>query len=1149
MKKLLRLFFTKVNGRVKAGLLMLSAFCLSQIAFAQYAVNGNAAQISCNCYRLTPDANSQSGSVWNLNQINLYNSFDYVFDTYFGSNDGGADGIGFVLQPISTTIGSSGGGMGFAGISPSWAVEMDTYQNGGDPGFDHMAIMKNGDVYHPSPNNLAGPVQMSANSGNVEDGAWHSLRVIWDASSYTMLVYFDGILRLNHTYDLVSNIFGGNPNVYWGFTAATGGARNEHRFCVGLNPVVNSNVVTACVGEEIQFLDNSFSTLGDVQSWSWNFGDGQTSSDQNPTHAFSSPGTKTVTLIINDINGCSASTTYDVNVVAAPNVSAGPDVSVCDGGSTTLSGSGAGTYSWSPATGLDNPAIASPTATPASTTTYTLTVSDQNGCSASDDVVVTVNPLPTAEFTATDECLGEVTQFTDQSSTTFGTISSYNWDFDDSNSSTSANPTHTYQADNTYNVTLTVTATGGCTSSITHPVQVFAVPVVDFTFTDECFNVPITFNDQSSISNNGTIAQWDWDFAGDGTSTDQNPSHNFSSDGQQMVTLEVTSTDGCVNSVSRPVTVFPLPEAAFSAPDECFGKSTSFTDLSTISSGSVDAWAWDFGDGGTSNQSDPTHTYLAPNTYSVELTVTSDNNCTSTVIQDVVVSVNPTADFTFTEACETDDASFTSTSTIAQGSITSWEWDFGDSGTSIETDPLHPYTTAGTYTVELIVSTDAGCADTIEHDIDVHPYPTAAFTATTECFGNTTVFTDGSSVNGDVISNWQWNFGVTGGTASTGNPTYDYSAAGVYDVTLTVTTANSCSATISNTVEVYATPVAEFENDPVCHLVASEFSNTSTIDLGSISTTVWDFGVSGGTSNASDPTYTYIDAGSYTVELVVTSDNGCTDEVSHQVVVHPLPEVEFSSSVIEGCVPLDVQFVDNSVIQSGNIVSYQWDLGDGPSSESSLSAPSYKYEEDGTYDVGLILTSDQGCVDSVRVTGAITVYPLPAAAFKVDPQPTNLYQPEIEFTNVSTGSISWDWDFGDFTFSTEESPVHEYQDSGTYIVSLISYTEYGCADTAESPIRIDPIFTLFIPTAFTPDSDGINDKFYVKGVGIVRFKMRIFDRWGQQVFTGYNVDEGWDGSDQTTGIEMQQDVYVYRIILQEISGLEHEYAGKIQLVR
>jgi len=271
-------------------------FTQSIICAQQYTVNGNAIQQSCNCYRLTANAAcncyrltanaaTQSGSVWNNIQINLNNSFDFNFDVYLGTNNSpGADGIAFVLQPISTSVGSSGGGMGVH--SPSIAVTLDTYQNtspDSDPSFDHIAFQRNGDINHASANNLAGPVQASASNVNIEDGQTHKLRVVWDAVTKRLTAYFNGIQRLSLVNgiqrlslvnDIVATTFGGNPNVFWGFTGATGGEWNEQRFCTSLSPAWNFlPTQKRCVGEPIQFVDStiSFSTI--VKMY-WNFGDG-----------------------------------------------------------------------------------------------------------------------------------------------------------------------------------------------------------------------------------------------------------------------------------------------------------------------------------------------------------------------------------------------------------------------------------------------------------------------------------------------------------------------------------------------------------------------------------------------------------------------------------------------------------------------------------------------------------------------------------------------------------------------------------------------------------------------------------------------------------------------------------------------------------
>ncbi|RYF93787.1 MAG: hypothetical protein EOO02_24045, partial [Chitinophagaceae bacterium] len=179
-------------------------------------MNGSAAQENCNCYTLTPDIVAQSGSVWNVNKISLVNSFDYKFDVFLGcENDAGADGVVFVLQPVSVSVGTTGGGLGYENVTPSIGVAIDTWQNSinSDPSEDHIAIHRNGDINHNSVNNLAGPVSALANGANIEDCQFHSLRIRWEAVSKKLSAQVDGVDRVEATIDLVKDVFGNDPMV------------------------------------------------------------------------------------------------------------------------------------------------------------------------------------------------------------------------------------------------------------------------------------------------------------------------------------------------------------------------------------------------------------------------------------------------------------------------------------------------------------------------------------------------------------------------------------------------------------------------------------------------------------------------------------------------------------------------------------------------------------------------------------------------------------------------------------------------------------------------------------------------------------------------------------------------------------------------
>ena len=276
-----------------------------------YHLNGNAYQENCNCYTLTDDQFNQSGSVWNINKIDLTQSFNYKFNVNLGCRDGdGADGIVFVLQPISTSIGSTGGGLGYQGIMPSIGVAIDTWQNtnDNDPSYDHLSIHRNGDLNHGSVNNLAGPV--AASNNNIEDCQWHVLRITWDAGSKKLSASVDEKDSVSVTIDLVASVFNNDPKVFWGFTGSTGGSRNRQRFCTSLNPGIatfSAGTIT-CYPTPLQFKDSSVS-FGSILKWYWDFGDGTKDTVTSPPlHVYPTPGIYTVKLNILGNNGCISDT-------------------------------------------------------------------------------------------------------------------------------------------------------------------------------------------------------------------------------------------------------------------------------------------------------------------------------------------------------------------------------------------------------------------------------------------------------------------------------------------------------------------------------------------------------------------------------------------------------------------------------------------------------------------------------------------------------------------------------------------------------------------------------------------------------------------------------------------------------------------------
>ncbi|MGB3548236.1 MAG: gliding motility-associated C-terminal domain-containing protein [Saprospiraceae bacterium] len=299
-------------------------------AQTEFFTNGSARAVNDSCFVLTNDVLWEVGSIWYPDKIDLRNDFDLVMTMNFGSNDlMGADGIVFGLQPVSTTIGMAGGGIGFENISPALGVEFDTYQNfnNGDPSFDHVAILRNGNNNHGSPNNLAGPVQALVNSPNVETGNFIDLRVTWKAGAQTLTVYFGCDERLTYTGDIINEIFNGDPFVFYGFTSATGGFANKQEICFTFNSFLEQlpDEIRVCPGGQV-FLD-----VGGGVRYEWTPGAGLSDSLANNVTIAPDSTTLYTVAVFDD---CDLPRFDDVLITVTGDsafIDLGPDTTLCDG--------------------------------------------------------------------------------------------------------------------------------------------------------------------------------------------------------------------------------------------------------------------------------------------------------------------------------------------------------------------------------------------------------------------------------------------------------------------------------------------------------------------------------------------------------------------------------------------------------------------------------------------------------------------------------------------------------------------------------------------------------------------------------------------------------------------------------------------------
>jgi len=698
-----------------------------------------------------------------------------------------------------------------------------------------------------------------------------------------------------------------------------------------------------------------------------------------------------------------------------------------------------------------------PSHTYASNGSYTVSLitTSNSGCSDSSSAIVTVSPLPAADFSfINNQCTGVEVSFTDLSLAFSGaTIAEWNWDFGDGTpADTIQNAVHTFTLSGTYTITLTATASTGCVDSISQQITIIPSPENSFSVSETCLGETVVFTNTTTIQGGGSL-NYEWNFGDNSTSTSINPTHQYAlTSGNYDVTLIGIATNGCTDTLVQSIKISnqPIPQFTWTPTVVCEGNQVSFTSQSTGTGGdTISAYIWDFGDTGTSDLENPFHVYADTGFYDVTLTVVSPTSCDSSITQQVYVIAGPSATFTANNVCLNLTTNFNPSVTTPPGTqVDSIAWNFGD-GTLFTglTSPIHTYLSPGRYGVTMTVYNDLLCTGSFIDSVDVFPLPLASYTTTLSCSASPTGFNgSSSSVIGDSITSWLWNFAGQGSSTDT-IPEFIFPNAGTFNVTLIVTTSNGCSDTLQTPVSVIQSPQFDFVYNEPCLGQGSLFTYNSLTTPPPPANLTWNFG-DGTLSFLLSPSHIYATVDTFDVVLTVENPNTlCTTKVTKPLIVFPLPNAGYI--INNNCEDLPLQFTDTTSIQSGSVVSWNWNLGS--LGTSTLSNPVVIPIDAGTYLTTLTVTSDKGCV--ATVSKSATVFSKPNAAFTTDPlfgsPPLT-----ISIINTTTGATNYNWDFGDGFPGTGFSPQHIYQDTGLFNVTMIASSAEGCLDTAYSIVSV-----------------------------------------------------------------------------------------------
>jgi len=747
-------------------------------------------------------------------------------------------------------------------------------------------------------------------------------------------------------------------------------------------------------------------------TYSWVFGDGGTSTAQSPSHTYTSAGSYTAVLTVTDSHGCQGSKSVVITVYPLPNCTISAPSGVCassTGNTASVSDAGTGaTYQWSITGGTITAGQGTRSLTwsagTGSQVALDVTVTDGHGCFCTGHATVTIWPLPNCTITAPSGVCASSTGNT-ASVPDAGTGATYQWSIT-GGTITAGQGTRslTWSAGTGSQVALDVTVTDGHGCVCTGHATVTIWPLPNCTISAPSGVCASSTGNSASVPDAGTGATYQWSITGGTITAGQGTrSLTWSAGTGSQVALDVTVTDGhgCVCIGHATVTIWPLPIASASAnpTSGCMPLAVSFTGGASGGTPGY-AYSWTFGDGGTSTQQSPSHTYTSAGTYTARLTVTDNHGCQDSKTVTITVWPLPTASASAnpTSGCMPLAVSFTGGATGGTGPYT-YSWVFGDGSTSTAQSPSHTYTGAGSYTAVLTVTDSHGCQGSQSVVITVYPLPTASASAspTSGCMPLNVSFSGGAT-GGTPGYTFSWNFD-DGSSSPSQSPSHTYTAAGTYHAMLTVTDSHGCQDSKTVTITVWPLPTASASANPTSGCMPLAVSFTGGASGGTPSYTFsWNLDDGGAASSSQNPSHTFTAAGTYHVVLTVTDSHGCQDTEQVNVTVWPLPTASASANPTSGCMPLAVSFTGGATGGTPGY-TYSWSFDDGSAASTSQN-PSHTFTAAGTYHIVLTVTDSHGCQDTEQVT--VTVWPLPTASASASP--TSGCMPlNVSFTGGASG--------------------------------------------------------------------------------------------------------------------------------------------------
>lgn len=569
-------------------------------------------------------------------------------------------------------------------------------------------------------------------------------------------------------------------------------------------------------------------------------------------------------------------------------------------------------------------------------------------------------------------------------------------------------------------------------------------------------------------------------------------------------------------------------------------------------------YAWDFGVPGitsdVSNLFEPSYTYPAPGIYQAMLVVNPGWPCTDTAYMDINVNNALEVEFSSQDSLCIFGNSFDFVASSATPNV-SYDWDFGPNASqqSATGQTINNISFSTTGFIHVTLSGDIGaCQAEYTDSIFIFPEPVSQMIIppNVECLGYTIDF-NSNSQNSFI---YEWDFGVPGTNTDVStdqSPSFTYPGPGTYTVTLVSGSTATCKDTITDVININEPIVVAFTSEDSLCITGNSFNFDGSVSGPPNTVYTWNFGPSASiptSNNIDEPAVSFTQPGQIQITLTGEHQN-CIESVTHPIYLYSEPTVDFIVAPGLQCAPFTAQFIDQSWAETG--ILYLWDFGDG--STSTAQNPTHVFVNPGNYPITLTIQTTSGCASTLVQfePDIVNARPSPEAAFSVSTDYTDICHSSVSFFNESIGGYSYFYWFDDSTiYSLDENPSHLYLFDGTHYPYMIATNEWGCKDTTQSKIIIEP-YTFYAPNTITPDGDERNNVFLPQAyLGVEEYDLKIYNRWGELVFETNNLYEGWDGTN-LSGVLVNDGTYIYKIELEscEPIGSEKIITGHINVLK